>query len=595
MAAPRHEAVHLPMTSTRVLQRWWTPLVSYAAGISLLAYLAYMVVRTVWQCCDGFSYALDDAYIHMGLARRLAQDGLWGVGDGFASAASSVVWPLALALVYWVKGPDLYTPLIFEFIGVTGLLILVQRIASRECPSLARRGWLAGLVAVAVAMAAPVNTLVLSGLEHIWHIVVLIFALDRAVLAFADDTGPSIRRTAERQLLLAAPLLTLVRFETMVLVPVLMALAVVRRRGWLALGLGVAAFAPVLAFGWWSQAQGGNFWPNSLVLKAVRHAPGQPIWSKVHALVIRLVYMWPSNQAYLYLLLLSFFNGLVAACVFRRWRAPAVLMIGLFLVQALAHAGFGGLGWLFRYEAYLLAGGTFANLYACACIARRIREQRSSTGRRWHVSIPQFVALSIFVGLATTLTYHLVERARDAARITPRAVRNIYEQQVQFARFLQRYYPRSAVALNDIGAASYFTDIRLLDLFGLGSNAIVRMKVEKGFTLDAIARLVDEREIEIAIVYDTWFVDIGGLPDTWTKVGEWEIRENEVCGSPIVSFYAVKPDGVAALERNLADFSERLPVTVVQRGAFLRRVPGVPPGTTVIDHAADGTTSGAGS
>ncbi len=46
---------------------------------------------------------------------------------------------------------------------------------------------------------------------------------------------------------------------------------------------------------------------------------------------------------------------------------------------------------------------------------------------------------------------------------------NIYEQQVQSAKFLHQFYNTSKVVANDIGAISYYTNIHLLDIAGLGS------------------------------------------------------------------------------------------------------------------------------
>jgi len=148
--------------------------------------------------------------------------------------------------------------------------------------------------------------------------------------------------------------------------------------------------------------------------------------------------------------------------------------------------------------------------------------------------------------------------------LTPRAAGNIFEQQIQTSRFLQRFYPQASVALNDIGAASYFTDIQLLDLVGLGSNAVAKARIDGRFTDQLIAHLAVERDLDLAIVYESWFETNGGLPRSWIKVGEWEIRD-PVISSPVVSFFAVDPPQADALERNLKLFASDLPPQVIQR------------------------------
>jgi len=548
----------------------------YGACVGLFAYLILLIVRVLRQCSGEFSYALDDAYVHMGLARHLAEGGIWGVGDGFASASSSIAWPAALALVYWIKGPDLYTPLVFEGLGVAGLMALVFSIVKRDFPVLDRREWPASIAFLAVALAAPVSTLVLGGLEHIWHLLAVLIVVDRAALVLAKEGSLAHLRRAERELTIVAPLLTVVRFESLALVPVLVGLLLVRQRWVSAVALASGASVPVLALGWWSQAQGGFFWPNSVVLKAIRHAPGQDLLVKLGAIGNHLISLLPLHPGYLGLLALGSFNlALVVVAARTMWTRPA-LVLGCFLVQALAHAAFGAFGWLFRYEAYVLALGVFANLYALAWLAGRLPSIGwSRAGLKAMHCRTWLIGLTIGA-LAAPTTYCLALRCRDATRVSPRASRNIFEQQVQFGRFLARFYPHARVALNDIGAVSYLSDVHLLDLFGLGSNAVARARVEAHLDVQTIARLGGERDLDLAIVYESWFVGLGGLPPSWTKVGEWEIRGNVVCGSPVVAFYAVRSEHVEPLQRNLAAYSESLPRQVIQRGSYLKYIEGLP-------------------
>ena len=62
-------------------------------------------------------------------------------------------------------------------------------------------------------------------------------------------------------------------------------------------------------------------------------------------------------------------------------------------------------------------------------------------------------------------------------------------------------------------------------------------------------------------MYDSWFQ----IPAEWIKVGEWQIRDNVVCGDDTVSFYAVDPAATPGLIENLRAFASRLPADVIQR------------------------------
>jgi hypothetical protein len=563
-----------------LLAKTWRFALRYGAQLCLCGYLIFLIIRVLILCDGSFSYALDDAYIHMGLARSLAENGIWGVGDGFASAASSILWPATIALIYWIKGADLWTPLVLEWLGIFALLAVVHARMRKDFPAWARRGWPGGIAALAVALSAPVNTLILSGLEHIWHLVAVIWYSDYVATQLVKTPG-TIDKRSRLLLIAAAPLLTIIRFETLALVPVIAGLLVLRRAFATALGVAAAAGLPILFIGWISQAQGGFFWPNSLVLKAIRHAPGQPIATRIVALFDYLSTLMAQHHAYFGLLVLA---GVQILCFFA-WKktvwSRTVLLLILFFTQSVAHASFGGFGWLFRYEAYVLAFGVFANLGGLALLTRDfIFPGFVSPGqRRW----PSFLVFGLVLALASPTAVMIARRTRDATRVTPRAAKNIFEQQVQFAHFLKRYYPQASIALNDIGAAAYYSDAKILDLVGLGSNEVAHAKIDGQFTTEAIERLSKAHGVEIAIVYDSWFAGALRLPPSWSLVGQWEIRGNVVCGSPIVSFYAVQANALPNLERNLAEFAYQVPATVIQRGRYLAKVEGLTAGSTVLD------------
>jgi len=162
----------------------------------------------------------------------------------------------------------------------------------------------------------------------------------------------------------------------------------------------------------------------------------------------------------------------------------------------------------------------------------------------------------------------LMVRGYKALINIPAASRNIYEQQIQIASFLRTYYQGQSVAANDIGAINYFADIRCMDLWGLGSREVTRLKRSGRYTPGTIEGLCREAEVRIAVVYESWFRGFGGLPPEWEKIGTWTISDNVICGSDTVSFYAVAPEERDLLQARLHLFANRLPQSVRQAGPY---------------------------
>ncbi len=115
------------------------------------------------------------------------------------------------------------------------------------------------------------------------------------------------------------------------------------------------------------------------------------------------------------------------------------------------------------------------------------------------------------------LAYPLMGAA-GAILDTPPAARNIYEMQYQMAVFLHRYYPEGPVAVNDIGAVSYFNDFPMLDLYGLASMDVARAKIGGTYNTQR-SSASPGKGARVVVVYDDWFVRYGGLPRTGSRQG----------------------------------------------------------------------------
>jgi hypothetical protein len=494
-----------------------------------------LVVVTFGLCLakagGAFVYPLDDAYIHLALAKNLVAGAGYGVtAYEFTPTSSSIVWPLLLAVLRYATRSDL-VPLILNVLAAFGLTLVVERNLA-DVGYLGRtRAW----VTVAVLLGVPILPVVFIGMEHTAHIAVMILLATYAVRWLASEAPPGPRALAASfGLAMAAALL---RYETVFVLVVLGVLALRRRRLSLAVALGAGAGLPVLCAGLWARSHGAPFFPISLLLKRTEFdALASPalffyrLLENPHVLVL--------------LALLALFYVLLGSVGFWDRRRLLLLVTG---VGMLLHVLFAQLLWFYRYEAYAVA----LSLVAIAGAARG--------------HLPQIRA---FWAPGAIITLPLTMRALSALVAVPQASANIHDQQMQVALFIADFFPQSRVVVNDIGAVAYVSDAHLVDLMGLGSMDVFRARMKhRGRGLDREDVQALTRDADVAIVYDDWFE--GTLPPSWKRLGRWRIANNKVCAKDIVSIYAANPAVEPVLLAALRDFSPHLPKSVEQSGLYL--------------------------
>jgi hypothetical protein len=209
-------------------------------------------------------YALDDAYIHMAMAKNFAEHGVWGCTPfHFSTSSSSPLWTLLLAMAYAAFGVHDVVPVVLNVVLVILMLWLTDRYMARwSLPTLLRVVTLVALVIVTNAVG-----LVLMGMEHILHLLLTIaFAAAAADALTANPATREARRLG--MLCVMAALVSLSRYEGAFLVGVVGVGFVVRRQPIGGILILVAAALPVVAYGLIAMANGSLFLPNSLLLKA---------------------------------------------------------------------------------------------------------------------------------------------------------------------------------------------------------------------------------------------------------------------------------------------------------------------------------------
>jgi len=145
----------------------------------------------------------------------------------------------------------------------------------------------------------------------------------------------------------------------------------------------------------------------------------------------------------------------------------------------------------------------------------------------------------------------------DSTMQTPLASKNIKDQQIQMALITSQYLNKP-VAVNDLGAVGLSSSRYVLDLWGLGYYEALSLRRDpNGNTRLWIPRLMKEKGVDHAIIYESWFPE---TPANWIKVAQLRLPGRRVTpASDLVTFYATSPSAAdemaQAISRYIADHS----------------------------------------
>lgn len=510
--------------------------VTSAIFLVVLSLVSIMTLRVN----DGrIVYTLDDPYIHMAIANNLVTHGVFGVTrDAFSSSTSSPLWTLLLAAVYRLLGTNDWVPGVLAAIFALGALYATNVLARALDVGMYGRFF----TLLCVVFFTPLVAVVSTGMEHAMH-VFFVIALFAATVSFVRNPG----RISLGLLCLCSFMATGTRYESMfLLMPLALVLAFLKQ--WRAGLLMVAAGAlPIIAYGVFSYANGSYFLPNSLMLKG-NFPQADGIKSIAMALGGRslvVLYDTPHLLAVAVLLSLGATNP---------HRPQLLRFLALSLVcSVLIHLQFASVGWFYRYEAYLVAV-SIAIIPALYLPGFRLPESLSLTSHR-PLSVFAFIAC---VGL---LLGPLAFRGAESLLLVTRASNHIYGQQIQMANFLRQEYSAGVrVALNDLGAVSYYADASILDLWGLGTIEVTRAKRRREYDSRMIERLLTDRQVDVVMVYSDWFRGENALPKDLIPVADWTTTRNYY--GRTVTFFTLSEDQARELTNRLERYESNLPPSI---------------------------------
>jgi hypothetical protein len=506
-----------------------------------------------------FVYGLDDAYIHMSIAKNFATHGIWGVTKyGFTSSSSSLLWTLIISVIYYLTGVNNLIPFIVNIILGSLTICVVYYILK----SLKIRPIYNLIVLLGVIFFAPIPYLIFIGMEHILQIILVTSYLYLAVQILTNSNSKPLN---DYLLLILTVPLAMVRYESLFLIVIVAFLFILKRRFKYAFLIVGFAALPLAIYGVISVLNGWSLLPNSLIIKS------SVIKSSINTLSNTAPDLTKSYSNYIpktITSLITYSMAMISAILFLTlatfrfkknktiWEIPTLWLVitGILIFIQLI---FVNNDWMLRYTAYLVVLGLIAIILG---VSDYIPEKLYFKFNK--KSMSKYLGIIILIIL---LVSPFAIKMYDLA-ITPQATNNIYEQQYQMALFLKEYYPNESIAANDIGLINYDTNIKCLDLVGLSSNDIAQAHENDTFNANEVYKLANQHNVKIAIIYDEWWT--GDVPSSWIKVGEWTTLHNVILGGSTVSFYATSPQYENELIQNLKSFSPKLPEDIKQDGLY---------------------------
>jgi len=511
----------------------WGPVAGPAALVVLVG-VALLVGAILLLTGGTFSYVLDDAYIHLAVAENLAWHGHYGTSLGVvANPCSSLIWPFLLVSLQWL-GLGAWGPLVLNLLAGLALVVALARIAGRVLPACGWRdqAWLT------ILLLLPTNVfgLMLTGLEHTLQV-----ALVAWTVALLADWGARPAGVAPpRALLVVLVLGPLVRYENLaVSLPLLGLLAVAapgRRAAWLAVGA-LALILAGSAAAW--TALGLDPLPASIRAKSLPLVEQEiPGWAG-RALAKNL------NYRQLAIATLALPLALFVVLSPARPRPERLWAVALGAAVC-GHLVFGEWGGFFRYEVYVVV---FAMLSALIWLRRSVEPAWGSA---------PWAARAAWAAAAVVVA---VPALSGWLRLAPSA-RSIFEQQHQMHRFAVEHW-QERIAVNDLGWVAWRNPQRVLDLWGLGSPDVLKVRQaarrnpDKDQWEDWMGGVMTAHATEVAMIYEKWFPE---RPRDWILVGELHLSgAKHTPHQPVVAFYAVSPQAADRLRSALPAWVDRLP------------------------------------
>ncbi|MCS3867932.1 hypothetical protein J3D55_000848 [Chryseobacterium ginsenosidimutans] len=516
-------------------------------GIAIFLFLAVCFgyyLNLVSKTDGHYVYLIDDAYIHLAMAKNFALHDVWGVTRyEFSSTSSSPLFTYLLSVLIKIFGNNDQISLYFNLILGVGIAYVLNQYFLGIFKSVKN-------IVSAVLFTLFFSVLhlqLLSGMEHIFH--VFLFVLNIFCLSNFKN------KTAVLGFYLSLLLMGLVRFESMFYFVILAFVFMLIKKWKEAFFTLAVGFVPVVIFCYFNYQHDGYLFPNSVLVKGTKLTLDSNFPNQLKSIFLD---NFLFNISFYKIGFFPIIMGLIF--VFRDVKKKTfndlikdnflLIVISLLMI---CHSMFADLKGIFRYEAYILAGFSMALIPKVKGFFENFKNY-----------IKKEKLLSGLIILNVVL---LIYKCSFAHTMLNNGGKNIYEQQIQSAKFLHTYYDTSKVVANDIGAISYFTDIHLLDIVGLGSKIMIpftenKKPIDNHFET-FLSQYTINNKYDVAIIYDEWFQ--GHVPKNWKKAAVLKIKNPISVSRDKVSVYSINKENLLQLRQNIKKFSwnRNVQVTIV--------------------------------
>ncbi|RUM75582.1 MAG: hypothetical protein DSZ11_01910 [Sulfurovum sp.] len=485
----------------------------------LATLMGYMLLLFLTK--GNFAYAISAPYIHMSIAKYFIMDGMLSVdGETYSSATSAPLWMMLISPFYKLLGAKLFVylsavlNLLFQMFTILLLFKIVEKFTTQKL----HYGY-----GILVILGTPFVTLTLGGAEHSLQIFLIIGFIYYFISYLQDRDNEAY----QLKLLLLAPFIVFVRYEDIAfIVAVAMVVAFYLREWKFALSLLFSSLIFVLIFAFWSAiVLGIDPVPTSIIAKTTVNQ-------------LSFIEKFLANLRQPHIVVLLTLNFAIFIMAFKKNSQPLFVLSTVFIMTLIAHLLFARLGWMFRYEAYLITFGLLNII---------LYQHLFPLPKRWFLAILAFLLL----GLSKQIAYSPIYASFSAKKI--------YEQKIQTANFVKEYYTASHLTTDNIGSIPYFSDVKVFDIHGLTNPEIISLKKKKIYTDKIKKALILKKNNEMIIAYSSRFKEehIEG----YTKIVEWRVTNRLHPSDSVVSFYS-RDDKRKEYYLKLKNYSKELPQTV---------------------------------
>lgn len=492
------------------MKKLFIPLAINTIILFLILYLSMAVTG------GGIHYALDDAYIHMAIAKNIVNYGVYGVGpEQIAFASSSPVWTALLSFIFLFTQSEAVPMILSIFFSY--LIVLATYLIAREMDCTKNQSALASIF---VILFMPMTPIVFGGMDQIVHIFFFLLLILFFIKSEKDNKFNNIFYAVSiiaggsriENLFITAPICVYLFYKKEYKKSIIFL---------------ICCISIFTIHGVYSYHMGEYPLPTSIVAKGgvIDTYKSYGMFTAINYGFVKTVFKTP------------IMNMLIILCIVIFLTTKNKTLSLIILSNIILHMSFAETGWFYRYEAYLVC----VVLILCA---KYINHNKLLT--------ILIIAFLLYCG----------SRSAWANFSTPFAVKNTYEQQYQMGRFVKEYYNNDTVLLNDLGGIAYHSDANIIDIAGLASVDFVRAKKAGLKDSEYIDNYAKEKNVSIGIIYDTYIKPYGGVPPRWNKVAEWNITWTITAGDEFICFYSLNENKTEQLIQNLHEFEDELPEDV---------------------------------